>query len=161
MSWRSYHERMAGRYERLPGDRCMYCGEAAIQMDHFLPLSIAAWTSEQALSRLKWLIPCCRECNSIAAAKVFLSFGRKRRFIQGRIAERYSRILSMPEWSDDELSSLGPQLRERIEWYARQKDRILSRVNWRNVRNAANVLSSIRSGRGSVRRDVNRSTTLA
>jgi len=86
--------------------------------------------------RLKVLIPACNECNHIAGAKLFKSFGAKRKHIQKELRRKYAKLLAAPAWTENELNALGRELQERVRWLLIQKQRIEPRVSWRNVRSA-------------------------
>jgi hypothetical protein len=127
--------RLVGRlYERISnGHRCVYCGDLAQAWDHFLPLSAAA-----ALHRIGFgisgtkLLPACRECNSIAGCKVFVSVGKKRRYIQENIAKKHRKILEMPNWNDRELAALSDKLRGFVFAATEEKRAIIERLTWTN-----------------------------
>jgi len=135
-SRRAYYSRLAGYYRALPGSRCLYCGEKATCRDHFLPISINAALHGNVPRRLKVLIPSCRECNAIAGARIFKSFGAKRKHIQNELRRKYARLLAAPSWTGGEVSALGRELQERVQWHLKKKHRLEQRVSWRNVRNA-------------------------
>jgi hypothetical protein len=126
---------LAGYYRVLPGDRCLYCGQKATCRDHFLPVSISAALDGNVPHRLKVLIPSCTECNKIAGARLFKSFGAKRKHIQNELRRKYAKLLNAPSWNGGELNTLGRDLRERVIWLLKRKHRLERRVSWRNARN--------------------------
>ena len=53
---------------RIPGDVCVYCGDAAQTMEHFPPKSVTS---------RGFLLPSCRECNVLAACEWSFDFEKK------------------------------------------------------------------------------------
>lgn len=108
--------RLAGHYRRLElGHSCVYCGEDATTRDHFLPVSVAAMYAGLAIidPAVKVTLPCCRDCNSVASAKVFKTVGAKRRYIQARLARKHKRLLAAPIWTDDDIGRLAFDISSR------------------------------------------------
>jgi hypothetical protein len=130
--------RRAGQYIGLILDQrwCVYCGASATTIDHFVPVSFAAAVATLGVVSGKYLVPACGECNGMANARVFVSIGAKRRYLQGRIAHRYRHILAMPDWPDDEMAQLGHMLRSSIRVALAQREYIRVRLRWRNSDNA-------------------------
>lgn len=99
---------------------CLYCGDRATTIDHLLPVSSAAeldWSkpATDKYRRLLITLPCCRHCNSVAGGRFFYSFFEKRRFIQNRLREKYSKYLAVPRWSQEELDELGRGLYDYVK----------------------------------------------
>lgn len=42
----------------------------------------------------------------MASNKVFDDFYRKKEFIQGRLAERYKKVLNMANWTEEEIKEM-------------------------------------------------------
>lgn len=99
---------------------CVYCGERATQLDHVFPLSLTVhldMTHPITLKELAgalYLVPACGECNRIAGSEPFYAILDKRRFIQKKLKEKYSRRIKRVLWDEDELEELGPGLRSKI-----------------------------------------------
>ena len=77
-------------YEKLDFPVCVYCGETPEHWEHVYPNSKGKHIRSGYIS---WILPACKECNYIAGAKVFKTFGDKRRFIQASLTVRYYDIL--------------------------------------------------------------------
>lgn len=96
---------------RLRGFDCLYCGEVAETEEHFPPSSHSA---------LGFILPACRECNSFAGTEWPDDFEARAQHVKGKLAQRYAKEIATPEWRDDELRQLGPNLRrEAIRWRKR------------------------------------------
>ena len=62
---------------------CAYCGEYADTKDHIIPYSFNHSGKRRAdMGDSDNLVPCCRECNSIASNLVFDDFYKKKDYIQ-------------------------------------------------------------------------------
>ena len=143
---RTGNRRADALYTHIRGIQCVYCGERANTEDHLQPRSHVAKllgiiNLREALGRLV-TVPACLECNSLVGAKIFLTTGAKRRYIQAKLRHRYRRVLEMPAWSNKELGEITcPNLRSIIVSGVEQKERLLHRVRWRNVKVAEEALS--------------------
>lgn len=154
---RKHAERLAGAYRAyLSGTVCVYCGNDAEVSDHFMPVSVAA--RYEVDPKLKLLVPACAECNGIAHAKIFFTIGAKRRHIQARLREIYSKELAMPEWDREDLEELGWTLRQMVIKRLRTKERTLLRVKWRNAAGARRSLRESEIGKASAAERVVRHT---
>lgn len=133
MKSRERNLKLAGRYRRLGDFRhCAYCGELATCQDHVLPVVVAARFGGLAeWEHLKLLIPACFECNGIAGGKFFRTLTAKRRYIQNKLRKKYRKLLAMPDWSEEDLASCGPNLRASIETALTERRVILARLAWR------------------------------
>lgn len=132
---RRIHLKLAGKYARIElGDSCVYCGEAADTRDHFLPVSVAASLADvlPQPARQKVTFPACRECNSIAGAKIFKTVGAKRRYVQKRIEQKNKRLLRAPVWEPHEIGRLGRTLRTKIMHDQRLVAIVRRRLEWKN-----------------------------
>jgi hypothetical protein len=105
----------------LRGYRCIYCGLTADNLDHFPP---------QSLTNLGWLLPACRECNTLAGTAWSFDWEARCRFVKTRLREKYRKELGTPEWADDEINTLGKNLKSKVTpWRERQK-LIRERLAW-------------------------------
>lgn len=85
---------------------CAYCGEYGTDREHVVPRCTHLPT---------WTVYACRECNGIAGGRLFASFGSKRAHIKKRLWRKYYKVLTMPEWTHDELAQLSYRLRQYVE----------------------------------------------
>lgn len=73
-------------YIKLNFPYCIYCGEPPEHWDHAFPLS-RSWMLLSGF--ISWLVPSCAECNQIAKARIFKTFGDKTTYIKERLKEKY------------------------------------------------------------------------
>jgi hypothetical protein len=100
---------------------CFYCGEYGSEIEHVVPRVTALPT---------WTVQACGECNKIASGTLFDSVLEKLNFIKEKRRGKYHRVLSEPEWTDDELSELGKNLRSSIAATQRARLVVLSQLEW-------------------------------
>ncbi len=92
--------------------RCTYCGDIADSIDHDPPTSTRRRLRDIGLDHEYAFVEvrCCRECNSALGDDGGWTVRERKRFIKRWLMRRYGRLLSMPDWQDDELLELGPNL---------------------------------------------------
>jgi hypothetical protein len=126
---------LSGSYSLLPesGDGCHYCGIPADTYDHVPSLSkvhaLGLECFEKEGVRL-WIVPACRECNSILSADNCDTVGERKKLIKKKLASRYSRYLKSAKWTPKELDELGYNLRQAIEQGADIKEWVRRRIDW-------------------------------
>jgi len=99
-------------YTRLDVDWevCIYCGdEGEITTDHVPAISLAALVDMD--DRL--LVPSCRPCN-LMISNDGLDIQERAEILYKRLKRKYKKILSIPDWDEDELKDLGYNLRMKI-----------------------------------------------
>lgn len=130
-------QRVGGFYKKHPlirPDVCFYCGLShPPDIDHTPPLSWAyalgpSWFFDRNVNL--WLIPCCRECNSLLGDKPIHTAKDRKRFIAGRLEERYQEFLQHPKWTDDEIGELTGKLRKEMQKYMDDKRVMVRRIAW-------------------------------
>lgn len=111
---------------------CAYCGLPSTDREHVIPKSFTQALSDmdEVLPERLYLVPSCRECNSMSGSKVFENVTQKRRYIHQRIRERYQKLLRMPTWTDGDLEELSPDLARYVRHGLQFKDLISSRLTW-------------------------------
>ncbi len=129
---RNFRRLYAGYYESMFKDKiCFYCGEPATSVDHSVP--VAFYRTLYDICRpmgKKPLVPACRECNSIAGAKLFTTLGQKRRYVQDRIRHKYRKILKLPIWESTEVDDLGHELQSCVLNGVGLKTKTIRRLIW-------------------------------
>lgn len=123
---------------------CVYCGDPATCLDHFVPISkVYHENSDYGL----FLLPACTECNCMASAGLFETVADKQRDIKGKIKHQYRRLLKMPNWTEQEIGEMGCVMQLKIRADLTKKEWIKSRLSWTMERNfAAAFIAAIRSG---------------
>lgn len=115
-------------------EKCTYCGfESDLQREHVVPIY---WLGTQRNydPDNNWIVPACRQCNSFAGAKLFISIPDKAKFIYTRLKQKAKKILRTPIWSQSELNEIAIKLRVKIE-----EDIINKKI----IENRLNVLKSV------------------
>jgi hypothetical protein len=93
------------------GDPCVYCNDVSSTLDHVPPLHYVARMRQmnQKVTNAK-LVPACAECNSILNGKLYLTISKRKAHIYERLKAKNRKILRIPEWSEEELSEISPEL---------------------------------------------------
>lgn len=113
---------------------CTYCGEKATHADHVFPISVLAWLIEEdgfdiEKERLTIpLVPACQECNLALKDVLTDSINKRKRIIRKRLQRKYKKILSIPEWTDEEISCKGPGIRSYIKESVRLRNETLNKL---------------------------------
>ena len=105
------HRTSNSLYAIVQGDDCTYCGQTAETLDHAYP---ALADPTNAPDGMMLMVPSCNECNRLADARIHTTIEDRRRYVQGRLATKYRKLLATPEWTDSELAALSGRLRESI-----------------------------------------------
>lgn len=96
---------------------CFYCGDMAQSEDHVFPL-VALITlfdvGEKPLKDKLLVVPACKDCNVVLGSHVFPTIDQRKEYIKQRLRKRFSRVLSMPTWREEELQALGHTLRSAV-----------------------------------------------
>ena len=116
---------------------CYYCGVLADTVDHVVPRHLleragAAGISLAAVYRVRlWEVPACRECNCLIGGAIFKTIKERVAYVKMRIRKRYSRLLRMPQWTEEELEEVGPGMRGFVANAQARRQYIRDRLAWR------------------------------
>lgn len=109
--------KLTNRNSKL-SNRCAYCGIYADTRDHVIPVSFM-YNNRPDNYKHQYLInnivTACRECNSLASNKVFDNFIEKKKYLTGKIEERYKNLINYPKWEKEELEELEGYLKRSVE----------------------------------------------
>lgn len=105
----------------IRGHFCIYCGEWATCLDHFPPYSAC-------LSG--FLLPACKECNSLAGTEYPFDFRSRAKFVIERLRARYRKVLETPEWSAEEARPLGYSLKQMVKSWSKSRKIAIRRTAW-------------------------------
>ena len=85
---------------------CIYCGLFAEERDHIPPL---AWIREHpdADCVLVWT---CKECNHVLSSQPLYTIEERCRFLIKKYKRKYTKVLKIPNWSNEELSTVDESL---------------------------------------------------
>lgn len=115
---------------------CVYCGILADSEDHVVPRHLLSRAGELGLDlskvmRMKqWVHPACRECNSSLGGKLFATLRERREEAHRLIRRRYASYLRTPDWSEEELSEMGPKAQAEIVAALAVRDWVRARLRW-------------------------------
>jgi len=94
---------------------CAYCGETADTIDHAVP----QWLAQQnvAIAKLYTLVAVhsCLNCNVLAGGVVDKTFTARRARIAKKLKRRAGSVLRTVLHTEQEISEIGPGLRDMIE----------------------------------------------
>ena len=101
-------------------DPCIYCGRASDGWDHVPSREYASRVPEAQ----RFLYPACGECNSSLSSRPLFSLKERLEFLHERYKKIYDNIISMPEWTQDEINELKGTLKKDIETKMKNKHQI-------------------------------------
>lgn len=100
---------------------CIYCGEYGDEIEHVVPKCTRLPT---------YTVLACKECNGIASVRLFPSFAEKQAYIITKLKKKYQKIITTPEWTEDELVEMGPGLQGHIRMFSEAAKSLRRRVDW-------------------------------
>lgn len=112
-------------------DRCFYCGEPATDLDHVIPqcmLRVKRRTKGRYQGDL--VVPACRECNGLLGAALLPTLEDRFYYARVKLADRYRKVIAMPDWEQDELDDLGPGMKADVIRAVNAKKKIEARLGW-------------------------------
>jgi len=105
---------------------CSYCGDIADTKDHVFPLR---WADNQEKGQMI-IVPACLSCNTMAGSRKFSDIYEKLVWLHERIKRKHKAVLHMPDWTQEELQEVSPEMQEYIQGQLNLRERILERVVW-------------------------------
>ena len=111
---------------------CTYCGDLATQRDHIIPVSYSH--GFRVFSGTAY-VPACAECNGLLGNQVFSGVVGKAAFLAPAIRMRHAKVLSLPDWSVEEVAVLSEALRGSLRERLALRERIRGRLT--NVESVA------------------------
>ena len=85
--------------------------------------------AELTLANLR-KVPACRECNSTLSGARILTIKERREAIKEKIRKKYRKFLSMPQWDDEELEEVSPEMRKYIMASLAIANHTRARLRW-------------------------------
>ncbi len=119
---------------------CVYCGILADTEDHIVPRHLLKRAEELSLDLSKvmrmrsWVMPACRECNSSLSGQVFPTLKERRAAAHKSIRRKYRAYLRIPDWTDEELETMGQQAQREIVAGLAVRDWVRGRLRWNGAR---------------------------
>ena len=115
------------------GDPCVYCGIPSSGWDHIPPLVHIERMREAGaeIEAIPRKVPACGECNVLLNDVLLTTIQARRYELKRRLRDKYRRIVSMPEWDEDELAELSnDDAREYIRQHLAAARYLKSRLGW-------------------------------
>ncbi len=110
--------------------QCYYCGDVADTIDHVPPqvsrpnlMMLGLWKRYPFVE-----VQCCRECNTLLGCRPLWTLTERKKFIKKALRKRYSRYLSIPDWTPEDVSDLGYTLQRLIVHGLSVRDWVQSRL---------------------------------
>ena len=125
---------------------CYYCGLAAPTLDHVPSLATVDYIFADELDRdadfLK--VPACKECNSLAGAKLHLTLHDRFIFLKYALLGKYTKAFKMPYWSEDDLEEMDRTMQVYIQAALDFRDFLRDRIiyGFASKEEARHVLST-------------------
>ena len=85
---------------------CFYCGDSAPTLDHVPSLNCVHDLRLEYEIENYLKVPSCIQCNSFASDEPHLDIFERRMFIKEKIKKKYHKILSLPDWDDNEIEQM-------------------------------------------------------
>lgn len=98
-----------------PSDRCAYCGATPEAVDHTVPQHYRNENWRLGLLFEFTAVATCMDCNIRAGSTLDVTFKQRKRRICESLSRASRRLVSVPEWGQDELAELGDGIRPYIE----------------------------------------------
>jgi len=95
-------------------DSCIYCGEASHCFDHVIPRAYLS-PAKRTGTEPGFKVPSCNQCNSILGDRIFGSLVERKQFAHERLKVKLAKWNQSVLWDEEELSSVGHNLRSTIE----------------------------------------------
>lgn len=103
---------------RNSGDPCVYCGRFADTNDHVPAKCYAVQIGTRAI------VKACSECNSLLGAQPLHTVEERRKWLKAKYEKRYASILSTPDWTEEEIKTLGRHTADMIRMSLATRDRL-------------------------------------
>lgn len=113
------------RYQIFKQGECTYCGFSAGEHDH-VPSRIVSYVYHPDV--LHMVVPACRQCNQALGSKQINTLYERALWLIGYYEMFYKKDLTMPFWSDKELSVMGPLMTDFIKRSWRQRELVEERL---------------------------------
>ena len=113
-------------FERYKFFACIYCGNTTSKTrDHVISVS---WSGHKRQYNPGETVKCCLECNVSLSNKPFFSISNRANYLSNYYTKKYSKLLTLPFWSDEELNSLSRELNIMVGSAVNLKNFILARI---------------------------------
>jgi hypothetical protein len=103
---------------------CLYCGSYGESKDHIPAVSIA----EDYPDIERIVVRSCTECNSTLCNRTLLTIKDRAEFLHKKYNKKYQKIMSLPEWTRDEIDDLYGMLKRKIILAVKRKKNSIRRL---------------------------------
>lgn len=108
---------------------CSYCGTVATCHDHVPPVSFYKLGPRKGKRLLEYpWVPAFTECNLLLSNKILLTVSSRAGYLARHLKARYTKLLSMPDWQEEELDELEDRVKESVLQALKQKVWIQHRI---------------------------------
>src|ERR1035437_175444 len=111
-------------------ESCFYCGSIATTIDHVPPRSTRKMFDHSNVPSpyRNYEVPCCHECNSGLGDRL-CTLKERKVYIAQWLSRRYKRILTMPEWTEEELFEMSYAMQDKIRNSMRIREQVRLRID--------------------------------
>lgn len=110
-----------------PEGVCTYCGLPGYTKDHLLPATMTG----EAQRKFVAVVPACFECNSGLSDRGGHRVSERRELAHHYLRKRYRKLLAAGKhWTDEELATLGPNLRSKVKESLERAEVARQRLEW-------------------------------
>lgn len=112
----------------MANELCVYCGDEGNEREHVIP---ADYFGQRIYDKDKqWVVKSCATCNRLAGVYVAFSIPDKAEYILKRYRQKYKKVINTPEWSEEEMKSVGYGLRQMIFGYLVAKRVLKKKIDY-------------------------------
>lgn len=116
---------------------CAYCGDLAVARDHVVSQAYRKAMGMPNNFSKNYTVPSCKECNSTLRDLELFTIGERAEYLLGKYTEKYKKLLNAPKWSEEELSSMGENMRAFVKYKAAESDYFRLRIE--NLKEASGM----------------------
>jgi len=119
-----------------PSTPCYYCGVPAEEKEHTVPFSYIDELKRLEDMGVAVIVPkqilvyACRECNMLLGGNYYGTPKQRKAELKIKLAKKYRKLLTAPDWDDDEIEELDGRIREYVVIYEEAKKVTLKRLQY-------------------------------
>lgn len=105
---------------------CFYCGALGESKDHVPPISYPDEYEEEE----RFVVRSCLLCNYILGKRHYLTFLSRCDYLLISYRKRFQKVLSLPYWSDEDISELRGLLKRKVINAMKKKEYIVKKISY-------------------------------
>lgn len=105
---------------------CFYCGNLGECLDHCPPVS----RMNLYPTVPKILIKSCNLCNRLLGARPLPTLASRIEFLLKKYTKKYSKIIKLPQWEQEEINELSGTLKQFIEATRNSKQMAIAKIKY-------------------------------